>query len=295
MSHVAPDAGERFGWEGMKDVPPFVEGDKHYDPTTAGWKRRRDDPNVVARMEHLQANAGIKGLEICEPHELDRIVRIFLRDGFCAVNGVIDGERLPKVQAACTALIAERVAETPDGVTRGVNPQTGKEFTIRQPGRYSFGSHGNLHRKEWCMLADLPLLQPILEAIFQSEDYMCWGAGGDFCLPGTIEYQHLHRDCGEDMFTDPSGKIRLWDLPPPMVTCNFPMVDFNALNGPIRQIPGTQNTYDQPPQLPDEPEWMKLSTVTPLKAGGVIIRDLRAWHGGASSDIISGLISLLYW
>ena len=55
------------------------------------------------------------------------------------------------------------------------------------------------------------------------------------------------------------------------------MVDFNALNGPIRQIPGTQNTHDQPPQVGVEPEWMKLSTVMPLKAGGVIIRDLRAW------------------
>ncbi len=26
-----------------------------------------------------------------------------------------------------------------------------------------------------------------------------------------------------------------------------------------------------------QPEWMKLSAVAPLKAGGVIIRDLRAW------------------
>ena len=199
---------------------------------------------------------------------------------FCAVKDVIDGGRLPKIQKACTDLIAERVAATPDGVTRGLNPKTGEEFTIRQPGRYSFGSHGNLHRKEWCMLADLPLLQPILEGIFQSPDYMCWGAGGDFCLPGTIEYQHLHRDCGEGDFIDQSGRVRLWDLPPPMVTCNFPMVDFNALNGPIRQIPGTQNTYDQPPSIADEPEWMKLSTVFPLNAGGVIIRDLRAWHGG---------------
>jgi hypothetical protein len=227
MSHLAPDAGSRFGWEGMKDVPPFVE----HDPSTARWQRKRDDPNVMSRMAHLQANAGIKGLEVCEPHELERIVKIFLRDGFCAVKDVIDEERLPKIQAACTALIAERVAETPDGVTRGVHPETGKEFTVRQPGRYSFGSHGNLHRREWCMLADLPRLHPILEAIFQSPDYMCWGAGGDFCLPGTIEYQHLHRDCGEDMFHDPSGRIRLWDLPPPMVTCNFPMVDFTALNG----------------------------------------------------------------
>merc|ERR1712046_182393 len=29
-----------------------------------------------------------------------------------------------------------------------------------------------------------------------------------------------------------------------------------------------------------EPEWMKLSTLRPLPAGSVIVRDVRAWHGG---------------
>jgi hypothetical protein len=55
------------------------------------------------------------------------------------------------------------------------------------------------------------------------------------------------------------------------------MVDFENDVGPIRQIPGTQNTRDPPPGIAEEPEWMKLSTVMGLKAGGVIFRDLRAW------------------
>ena len=62
-----------------------------------------------------------------------------------------------------------------------------------------------------------------------------------------------------------------------MVTCNFPMVDINALNGPIRQIPGTQNMHEQPPPTSTEPAWMKLSTVMPFETGSVIIRDLRGW------------------
>ena len=224
-----------------------------------------------------------------------------------AVAAVIVGEQLEAMQAACTALIAERVAATPQGVTwnrpgMSLAAPDELEHRVREPGRYSFGSHGNLHRKEWAMLADLPRLSPILSAIFQSEDYLCWGAGGDFCLPGTIEYQHLHRDTGPGNFMDPAGRVQIWDLPPCEVTCNFPMVDFDCLNGPMcallyarsartykfahllnvcrsRQIPGTQSSREQPPPVASEPEWMKLSTVAPLAAGGVIIRDLRAWHG----------------
>ena len=51
-----------------------------------------------------------------------------------------------------------------------------------------------------------------------------------------------------------------------------PLVE-RAQNGPIRQIPGTQNTREMPPPVASEPEWMKLSTVAPLKAGGMNLRD----------------------
>ena len=41
------------------------------------------------------------------------------------------------------------------------------------------------------------------------------------------------------------------------------MVDFENDVGPIRQIPGTHMTREMPPEVADEPEWMKLSTVLP--------------------------------
>ena len=118
------------------------------------------------------------------------------------VKDIMDESQLARIQQASTDLIAERIAATPDGVTRTADQEgkplwdeaTGewKEMPIRQvrcaasrscrrtppgqareadpprlvqPGRYSFGSHGNLHRPEWCMLADLPRLSTILEAI----------------------------------------------------------------------------------------------------------------------------------
>jgi len=58
------------------------QGEADANPWTLAMKsRRRDDPGVVALREHLRENNGINGLEICEPHEVDRAARIFHRDG----------------------------------------------------------------------------------------------------------------------------------------------------------------------------------------------------------------------
>ncbi len=159
--------------------------------------------------------------------------------------------------------------------------------------RYSFGSASKtghmMHESAWTQLLDLPTVTPILTAIFDSADYIARGGGGDFCLPGATEYQRLHSDIRDRItlngqtygaFFDPAGRISLRDLPCPYVCCNFLMVDFTAINGPTRQIPGTQNSHARLPRLADEPEWMKLSTVCPAPAGSVLIRDPRAWHGG---------------
>ena len=141
-----------------------------------------------------------------------------------------------------------------------------------------------MHRPEWAMLLDLPTVTPILNAIFDSSEYIARGGGGDFCLPGTTEYQHLHSDMGDrrtfGSFHDDRGKLTVRDLPCPYVCCNFLMVDFTRINGPTRQIQGTQNSLDKIPKVHEEPEWMRLSTVCPAPAGSVLIRDVRAWHGG---------------
>ena len=51
------------------------------------------------------------------------------------------------------------------------------------------------------------------------------------------------------------------------------------------------------PTLEEEPAWMKLSTVCPAKAGSVLIRDVRAWHGGTPnlSDEIRAIPNLEYF
>jgi ectoine hydroxylase-related dioxygenase (phytanoyl-CoA dioxygenase family) len=146
-----------------------------------------------------------------------------------------------------------------------------------------------LHRPEWQMLIDLPTVTPILSAIFGSSEYIVRAASGDFCLPGATEYQPLHADIGDfvdsestpfSSFRDPRGDMSIRDLPCPYVCVNFMPIDMTRLNGPTRQIPGTQRSRAPIPRRSEEPEWMRLSTVCPAPAGAVQIRDVRAWHGG---------------
>ncbi len=245
------------------------------------WDRAKDDPEVMALRDHLVANNGIRGLEILEPGEIERAVKIFERDGFVVVRDALTAEQLEVLRSGVLEAVDEIVAHDKD--------RTGNRGTHR----YSFGgssiTRGMLHRPQWRMLVDLPIVTPILTAIFGSSDYMVRSAGGDFCLPGAVRYQHLHSDMRDfesptstpySSFSDRRNLLTVRDLPCPYVCVNFIPWDQTALNGPTRQIPGTQHARTPIPTLEEEPEWMRLSTVCPAPAGAVQIRDVRAWHGG---------------
>lgn len=236
--------------------------------------------------EYLQENNGLKGLEIVEPSDVQRAKSLFYRDGFVVVRDALSERELQSLRAGVQREVATILALDPE---REGN---------RGSHRYSFGAvslTGHLmHLPEWAMLLDLPTITPIVTAIFECDNYHARGGGGDFCLPGAVQYQPLHSDMVDRMvlkdkdgtdrvfgaFHDPEGQINYRHLPCPNVTCNFLVEDSTAINGPTRQIPGTQHTQQPIPSLADEPQWMKLSTVHPAPAGSAIIRDVRAWHGG---------------
>lgn len=224
---------------------------------------------------------GIRGLEVLQPHEVERAVRLFHRDGFVVVADALTTEQLSTLRAVTDDLMERIVALDPDGVGN------------RGSRRYSFGgsslTRSMLHEPAWQMLLDLPTVDPIVTAIFGSDDYVLRAASGDFCMPGATAYQPLHADMRDfvdptrtpfSSFIDPSGRMSVRDLPTPYVCVNFLTRDSTPLNGPTRQIPGTQRSREPIPSLADEPEWMRLSTVCPAPAGAVQIRDVRAWHGG---------------
>jgi ectoine hydroxylase-related dioxygenase (phytanoyl-CoA dioxygenase family) len=264
-----------------------------------GWVGQDpNDPEFVAKRDYFEEANGLRGLEVIEAEEIERAVRIFYRDGFVVVRDVLDRDQLEYLRAGCDRVISEIMAHDPDRLgNRGSH-------------RYSFGSASVtgelLHEPEWQMLVDLPKITPIVTAIFGSDDYYFRGTGGDFCLPGAVSYQPLHSDMGDrrerdghviGSFHDPRGILTTRDLPCPYVCCNFLMVDFTKTNGPTRQIPGTQHSRERPPSLDQEPEWMKLSTVCPAPAGSVLIRDVRAWHGGTPnlSDHVRAIPNMQYF
>lgn len=232
--------------------------------------------------DYLLANNGIKGLEILQPGDVEEAVRLFRRDGFVVVADILNDEQIDILNAGCQEVIKEIV---------GLPNEFGGN---RGPGRYSFGgsslTRSQLHHPAWQMLLDIPEVDRLVTAIFGSDDYVLRAASGDFCTPGTFNYQPLHSDCGDwrdkksspySSFIDPTGNFSVRDLPCPYVCVNFLPQEITQLNGPTRQIPGTQNTRAPIPAVEDEPEWMKLSTVCPAPAGAIMIRDVRAWHSGS--------------
>ena len=247
-----------------------------------GWSDKpKDDPQVLELKAHLEDNNGIKGLQILGSNDVDEAVSLFLRDGFVVIGDVLNSEQIDILASGCNEVIYEVALLDPDN------------HGNRGSHRYSFGgsslTRSQLHRPAWQMLLDVPVLSKILTSIFGSTDYILRAASGDFCLPGAVDYQPLHSDVNDwfeggktpfSSFFDLRGQVCLRDLPVPYICANFLPQDVTPLNGATRQIPGTQNSRAKIPNLKEEPEWMKLSTVCPAPAGAVMLRDVRAWHGG---------------
>ncbi len=260
-----------------------------------GWS---GDPQVQALSAYLQAETGIRGLEILSPADTAHAVQLFRRDGFVVIADVLDTAQIEILAKGC-AEVAGEILALDDG--RKGN---------RGSHRYSFGgsslTRSQLHRPEWQMLLDIPVVNEVVTAIFGSPDYVLRAASGDFCLPGAVEYQPLHSDVSDwrsnaatpfSAFHDPRGHLSIRDLPCPYVCVNFLPQDVTRLNGPTRQIPGTQHSRTPIPTLAEEPEWMRLSTVCPAPAGAIMVRDVRAWHGGTPnvSDAIRSIPNLEFY
>jgi len=296
------------GWD--ENTPPneILDGegnvitDKNYGDPNAPPRRVYDDLEVVALREKLRLNNGIRGLDICDPDEIERITRIFRRDGFVVVRELLNAEQLERFREGSARILKELLSIPGHGKRKYLN-ETG-----RLPHRYSYGTSSSsrhlMHDPAWASMVDLPTTTPILTALMGEDDYYVWGGGGDLCLPGAIEYQQLHSDFKDDQddgdvrldYARSSGLIEVdpdkpfeeldfrtkrlvFDRTPRTVTINFLMSDLTWENGPIRQIPGTHTAPQNPPSVAEEADWMRWSTLVGAAAGAGVFRDNRAWHG----------------
>ena len=75
--------------------------------------------------------------------------------------------------------------------------------------RYSFGEAvpGSWRRGRCSSVVSPPVLHTVLLEIL-GEDYTLagWPSGGDFVLPGSLDYQELHRDGGDEVGEPGSGR-----------------------------------------------------------------------------------------
>lgn len=193
-------------------------------------------------------------------------------------RSVLDSERLERIREGCDITIRKMMEFDPERVgSRGSH-------------RYTFGGapfHFGCAR-HWAALLDPPATLAVLAAIFESDKFRLQGIGGDFVLPGAVNYQHLHRDTQSIGAGWPAGgTVDFRDMPCPEVAVNYPMevvpgsaVGHTLYNGVTRQIPGTQKSREPIPTIDEEPLWMKLSVTAPVPAGSALFRDHRAWHGG---------------
>jgi hypothetical protein len=141
-----------------------------------GWQGvQPDDPEVEALRTTLQAEAGIKGLEIVDPHEpgfAERAAAIFRRDGFVLVADVLNQEQLARVRSGC------------DTVIRGIVEQDPTMTSNRGSHRYSFGSTPAYFDQHdaWAAMIEPEPLHEVLRAIWGSNDFICTsGANNGGC------------------------------------------------------------------------------------------------------------------
>ncbi|CAJ1445742.1 unnamed protein product [Effrenium voratum] len=220
---------------------------------------------------------------LAKEYNLTDATASFHRNGFLILEDALPDQLLHGLRNASSYIMDKIFEVDPEGSFGG---GAGK-----LPHRYSLGdssaTKSNFHLEAYAALVDLPTTTPLLQGIFGSPDYLAAGCGGDVVLAGAIEYQSLHPDA---IWGQLEAEVSEYDVPP-AVTINFVLQNLTATNGAMRIVPGSHRWRERPPSLLEEPDWMRLNTLCPVKAGAAVFRDNRCWHGG-TPNLAEGLRAL---
>ncbi|MCA6313704.1 hypothetical protein, partial [Phenylobacterium sp.] len=111
---------------------------------------------LAAQRAYLEANNGIRGLEILERRDVAHAAELFRRDGFVVIAQALDSAQVEFLAKGCQEVADEILALDTD--RRG----------NRGSHRYSFGgsslTRSQLHRPEWRMLLENALVNEVVTA-----------------------------------------------------------------------------------------------------------------------------------
>jgi len=238
--------------------------------------------NLSAKTVEASPGSGLTETQV------DSAVRIFRQSGFVILKGVLSKASADEVHSTC-----EKLA---DCITQHDPSRMGN----RNPGRYSLGGFQCLRLPAFAgHLLNCEAVIDVLDAIYRqgANDeplYFVKKAGGDYCCGETAEFQKIHSDMRPAMPLAPHlgqaryGPVHSLDVPP-TISVNYCTAPLHRWNGPMRIIDwdqmrqfGADKGKDAPgleQELESRPQWLA-SKLFPLAAGDVVVRDIRAWHGG---------------
>ena len=197
--------------------------------------------------------------------DVEAAVAAFYRDGFVVLSDALAPDDVQQLYR----IVKQKADDILHLDEQGLIPPE----SMHGPQRYSYGEYG--HNPEWEYLGHNERVLPILSGIWQGHAFKAVAAGGDFVLPGG-ELQALHNDLSWKGAGEKTPRILI---------VNYYVADVLPTSGPIRMVPGTARFPVPPHRVIEryEPQWMRQSTITG-KAGYVVIRDPRGWHGGTPNS-----------
>jgi ectoine hydroxylase-related dioxygenase (phytanoyl-CoA dioxygenase family) len=188
------------------------------------------------------------------PDEIARRAAEILEHGYTVLENVVPPELVAAMRDRFELLLQARAAAEP--TNRGA-----ARYQMYLPWEPPFADPRFYERDD--VLA-------IVEAVMEPEPALVYFAS-DTPLPGS-DYQAVHSD------TRPLYRELEVHLPPFGIVVNLPLVDCTEENGSLEFWPGTHRLTG-PADLDRLPPGFE-SRRANLKAGSLLIRDLRMWHRG---------------
>jgi ectoine hydroxylase-related dioxygenase (phytanoyl-CoA dioxygenase family) len=193
------------------------------------------------------------------PEQIQACADEIRMNGYTILENMLSAEMMATMLERFDALLAAKREAEPSN--RGAN-----RFQMHLPFVTPFADP---------LLYANPTVLAIMENLF-SKDYILTYFASDTPFPGS-DYQRVHLDARLPFPEAPYG------VPVYSVVVNAPLVDFTDENGPLEMWPNGTHMIAQPKDL--ERMAALMPSIKPhLKAGSLLLRDVRLWHRGTPSN-----------